>query len=167
MQSKGQTSTQTPQPLQLSGWTIAIGRSWRFRTLVTLPYVSRMASSGQMTPQAPQSMQRVGSMKKAFFGSPLIAWVGHRFSQAVQPVQFSATIVNGMERRYQRASAATTCGRRSALHFLQDFVLPPLLHQPVVAQRLSQADPGEEQHQDQHARDRDVVGLEENIEKLP
>src|SRR2546422_6770772 len=96
MQSKGQTSMQTPQPLQLSGWTIAIGRSWRFSTLVTLPQVSRMASSGQITPQAPQSMQSVGSMKNAFFGSPLIAPVGHRFSHAVHPVQFSAMMANGM-----------------------------------------------------------------------
>src|SRR5215475_187115 len=96
MQSKGQTSTQTPQPLQLSGWTIAIGRSWRFSTLVTLPYVSRIASSGQITPQAPQSMQSVGSIRKAFFDSPLIARVGHRFSHAVHPVQFSAMIVKGI-----------------------------------------------------------------------
>src|SRR5262245_18667061 len=97
MQSNGQTSTQTPQPLQLSGWTIAIGRSCRFKTLVTFPYVSRIASSGQMTPQAPQSMQRVCSIRNAFFGSPLIARVGHRFSHAVHPVQFSATIVKGIE----------------------------------------------------------------------
>src|SRR5262249_21031358 len=102
MQSNGQTSTQTPQPLQLSGWTIAIGRSWRFRTFVTFPEVSRIASSGQMTPQAPQSMQSAGSMKKAFFGSPLIARVGQRFSHAVHPVQFSATIVKGMVEPYQR-----------------------------------------------------------------
>src|SRR5512134_940752 len=126
MQSNGHTSMHTPHPLQLSGCTMAIGRSWRFNTLVTLPQVSRIASSGQMTPHAPQSMQSVGSMKKAFFGSPLIACVGQRFSHAVHPVQFSATIVKGMKRRYQRASAATTCGRGSALHFLQDFVLPPL-----------------------------------------
>src|SRR5713101_2395288 len=49
-----------------------------------------------MTPQAPQSMHSAGSMKKAFFDSPLIACVGQRFSQAVQPVQFSATIVKGI-----------------------------------------------------------------------
>src|SRR6185369_17955451 len=96
MQSNGQTSMQTPQPLQLSGCTIAIGRSSRFSTFVTLPYVSRIASSGQITPHAPQSMQRDGSMKNAFFGSPLMARVGQRFSHAVQPVQFSATIVKGM-----------------------------------------------------------------------
>jgi len=47
--------------------------------MVTLPQVSRIASSGQMTPQAPQSMQSDGSMKKAFLGSPLMARVGHRF----------------------------------------------------------------------------------------
>jgi hypothetical protein len=52
-----------------------------------------------MTPQAPQSMQRAGSMKYAFFGSPLIARVGQRFSHAVQPVQFSATIVKGILER--------------------------------------------------------------------
>src|SRR6266481_1559164 len=109
MQSKGHTSMQTPQPLQLSGWTIAIGRSSRFRTLVMLPQVSRMASSGQMTPQAPQSMQSAGSMKNAFFGSPLMARVGQRFSQAVQPVQFSATIRKGMlEVSYRRDERLTT-----------------------------------------------------------
>jgi hypothetical protein len=43
-------------------------------------------------------MQSVGSIRKAFFGSPLIARVGHRFSHAVQPVQFSAMIVKGMEK---------------------------------------------------------------------
>src|SRR6266478_1449639 len=96
MQSNGQTSMQTPQPLQLSGWTMAIGRSSRFSTLVMLPQVSRIASSGQMTPHAPQSMQSAGSMKNDFLGSPLIARVGQRFSQAVQPVQFSATMVNGI-----------------------------------------------------------------------
>src|SRR4030095_12348783 len=100
-----------------------------------------------MTPQAPQSMQRVGSMKKAFFGSPLIAAVGQRFSQAVQPVQFSATMVNGI----------------LLLHLLQDLVLAPLLHQAVVAERLLEAEPGEEEHQDQHPDDRDVVRLEEDL----
>src|SRR5439155_1619244 len=86
MQSKGQTSMHTPQPLQLSGWTTAIGRSWRLSTLVTLPQVSRMASSGQMTPHAPQSMQSPGSIRKAFLSSPEMARVGQRFSHAVQPV---------------------------------------------------------------------------------
>src|SRR6266446_2088406 len=150
MQSNGQTSMQTPQPLQLSGWTIAIGRSSRFRTLVTLPQVSRIASSGQMTPHAPQSMQSAGSMKKAFFGSPLMARVGQRFSQAVQPVQFSATIVKGM----------------LLLHFLQDLVGPTLLDQLIVATRLLETDPGEEEDEEQHAGDRDVVGLQKDVEEL-
>src|SRR6185369_17668481 len=75
MQSNGQTSMQTPHPLQLSGCTTAIGRSWRFSTFVTLPQVSRIASSGQMTPHAPQSMHRLASMKKAFLGSPEMAVV--------------------------------------------------------------------------------------------
>src|SRR5215831_6221793 len=150
MQSNGQTSTQTPHPLQLSGWTTAMGRSWRFKTLVTLPHVSRIASSGQITPHAPQSMQSVASMKKAFFGSPLIAPVGQRFSHAVQPVQFSATMVNGT----------------LLLHLLQDLVRPPLFDEPVVPERLPEPEPGEEQHQDHHPRDRDVVGLEEDVEEL-
>ena len=55
-----------------------------------------MASSGQMTPHAPQSMQSVASMIVRLLRIPLIALVGHRFSQAVQPVQLSATIVKGM-----------------------------------------------------------------------
>src|SRR5579862_8962305 len=96
MQSKGQTSTQTPQPLQLSGWTMAIGRCAFLSTCVMLPKVSRMASSGQITPHAPQSTHSAASMKNAFLGSPLIALVGQRFSHAVQPVQLSATMVKGM-----------------------------------------------------------------------
>src|SRR6266404_4690112 len=151
MQSKGQTSMHTPQPLQLSGWTIAIGRSWRLRTLVTLPQVSRMASSGQMTPHAPQSMHSPGSIRKAFLGSPEMARVGQRFSHAVQPVQFSATMVNGT---------------RLLLHLLQDLVGAALLDQAVVAQRLAERDPGEEENQDEHPRDRDVVGLEQDVEEL-
>ncbi len=91
-----------------------------------LPQVSRIASSGQMTPHAPQSMQSAGSMKKAFFGSPLMARVGQRFSQAVQPVQFSA----------------------------------------IVATRLLETDPGEEEDEEQHAGDRDVVGLQKDVEEL-
>src|SRR5438128_10401626 len=151
MQSKGQTSMHTPQPLQLSGWTIAIGRSWALRTLVTLPQVSRMASSGQMTRHARQSMQSPGSIRKAFLSWPEMARVGQRFSHAVQPVQFSATMVNGT---------------RLLLHLLQDLVGAALLDQAVVAQRLAEGDPGEEEHQDQHPRDRDVVGLEQDVEEL-
>src|SRR5262245_30357247 len=150
MQSNGHTSMQTPHPLQLSGCTMAMGRSWRFSSLVTLPYVSRMASSGQITPQAPQSIQSNGSMKNAFFGSPLIAVVGQRFSQAVQPVQFSAMIVKGM----------------LLLHLLQDLVRAALLLETVVTQRLLEADPGEEEHQDQHPDDRNVVGLDQDLEEL-
>src|SRR6266403_1671768 len=97
IQSNGHTSMHTPQPLQLSGWTMAMGRSARLSTWVILPKVSRIASSGQMTPQAPQSMHREGSIKYAFFGSPLIALVGQRFSQALQPVQFSAMMVKGIQ----------------------------------------------------------------------
>jgi hypothetical protein len=48
-----------------------------------------MASSGQTTPQAPQSMQSSGSMTWRSLRSPVIASVGQRFMQAVQPVQFS------------------------------------------------------------------------------
>src|SRR3989449_10718577 len=151
MQSKGQTSMHTPQPLQLSGGTTAIGRSWRLSTVVTLPQVSRMASSAQMTPHAPQSMQSPGSIRKAFLRSPEMARVGQRFSHAVQPVQFSATMVNGT---------------RLLLHLLQDLVGAALLDQAVVAQRLAERDPGKEEHQDEHPRDRDVVGFEQDVEEL-
>src|SRR5437667_7408065 len=127
-----------------------------------------MASSGQMTPQAPQSMHRAGSMKNAFFGSPLIACVGQRFSQAVQPVQFSATMVKGM---LQWVAEPRSRDKQNSggllLHLLQDLVLAALLDEPVVPQRLAEADPREEEHQEQHAGDRDVVGLEEDVQKLP
>ena len=40
-------------------------------------------------PQLPQSMHNSGSMTCKSLRSPLIALVGHRLMQAVQPVQFS------------------------------------------------------------------------------
>src|SRR5438552_3475927 len=126
-----------------------------------------MASSGQMTPQAPQSMQRAGSMKNAFFGSPLIAWVGQRFSQAVQPVQFSATIVKGMLQWVAEARCTDKQNSGLLLHHLQDLVLAALLDEAVVAQRLAEADPCEKEHQDQHAGDRDVVGLQKDVQEPP
>src|ERR1700722_4456099 len=53
------------------------------------PLLSKIASSGQTTPQAPQSMQSSGSMTWRSLRSPLIASVGQRLMHAVQPVQFS------------------------------------------------------------------------------
>ena len=44
---------------------------------------------GQTTPQAPQSMQSAGSMMCRTFRSPVMASVGQRFTQAVQPMQVS------------------------------------------------------------------------------
>src|SRR5258708_10284451 len=55
----------------------------------TLPYWSRMASTGQTGPQAPQSMHRSGTMMWRALRSPLIASVGQRLVQAVQPMQVS------------------------------------------------------------------------------
>src|SRR5467141_701888 len=55
----------------------------------TLPYWSRMASTGQIGPQAPQSMHRSGQMMCSPLRSPVIASVGQRFTQAVQPMQVS------------------------------------------------------------------------------
>jgi len=48
-----------------------------------------MASTGQTGPQAPQSMQSSGQMMCNALRSPVIASVGHRFTQAVQPMQVS------------------------------------------------------------------------------
>ena len=48
-----------------------------------------MASGGQTTPQAPQSMQRVGSITCSSLREPVIAFVGQRFVQAVQPMHVS------------------------------------------------------------------------------
>ena len=71
-------------------------------------------------------------MKKAFFGSPLIAVVGQRL----------------------------------LLHLLQDLVGAALLQQTVVAECLLEADPGEEEDEHEHPGDRDVVGLQEDVEEL-
>src|SRR3954464_2734908 len=48
-----------------------------------------MASVGQTTPQAPQSMQSAGSMMCSALRSPVMASVGQRFTHAVQPMQVS------------------------------------------------------------------------------
>src|SRR5437588_10238297 len=66
-----------------------MGRSPFFKRVCTLPYWSRIASVGQTTPQAPQSMQSAGSMMCRTFRSPVMASVGQRFTQAVQPMQVS------------------------------------------------------------------------------
>jgi hypothetical protein len=51
-----------------------------------------MASGGQTTPQAPQSMQRFGSMTWTTFRLPVMASVGQRLVQAVQPMQVSMIV---------------------------------------------------------------------------
>ena len=66
-----------------------MGRSVFFKSVCTLPYWSRIASVGQTTPHAPQSMQSAGSMMWSTFRSPVIASVGQRFTQAVHPMQVS------------------------------------------------------------------------------
>jgi hypothetical protein len=55
----------------------------------TSPNVSRIASGGQTSPHAPQSMHRVGSMTCSSLRSPVMAFVGQRFVQAVQPMHVS------------------------------------------------------------------------------
>src|SRR2546428_30359 len=55
----------------------------------TLPYWSRMASTGHTGPQAPQSMHSSGQMMCNALRSPVIASVGQRFTHAVQPMQVS------------------------------------------------------------------------------
>src|ERR1700716_2746910 len=66
-----------------------MGRSFFFSMRCTLPYWSRMASTGHTGPQAPQSMHRSGTMMWRALRSPLIASVGQRLVQAVQPMQVS------------------------------------------------------------------------------
>src|SRR3954451_3117439 len=55
----------------------------------TLPYWSRIASTGHTGPQDPQSMHRSGQMMWSALRSPVIASVGQRFTHAVQPMQVS------------------------------------------------------------------------------
>src|SRR5438552_11963216 len=73
-------------------------------------------------------------------------------------------IANGMLARYQTCRGRTC--EELLLHLLQDLVLAALLDQPVVAQGLTEGNPGEEEHQQEHSRDRDVVRLEQDREKL-
>jgi hypothetical protein len=81
-----------PLPMQLSSMTLAFGHSLRGKVRQISPVSSRIASGGQTTPQAPQSMQRAGSMTWSLLRSPVIASVGHRFVQAVQPMQVSTMV---------------------------------------------------------------------------
>ena len=62
--SKGQMLMQSSQPLpmQRSASTWALGHSFFANLRKTSPTSSRMHSTGQTAPQAPQSMQRTGSM---------------------------------------------------------------------------------------------------------
>jgi len=53
---------------------------------------SRIASGGQTTPQAPQSMQRLASITCNWLRVPEIASVGQRFVHAVQPMQVSIMV---------------------------------------------------------------------------
>src|SRR6266513_679231 len=48
-----------------------------------------MASTGHTGPQAPQSMHSSGQMMWRPLRSPVMASVGQRFTQAVQPMQVS------------------------------------------------------------------------------
>jgi hypothetical protein len=51
-----------------------------------------MHSTGQTTPQAPQSMHSSGSMTWMTLRSPEMAFVGQRLVQAVQPMQVSTIL---------------------------------------------------------------------------
>jgi len=88
-QLTGQVSTQIRQGVQTrrskEGW----GHSAYFLFAQTAPEASRTASTGQMRPQVPQSMQSDGSMTWSAFFSPRMAPVGHIFRQAPQPLQIS------------------------------------------------------------------------------
>jgi hypothetical protein len=50
------------------------------------------AATGQTLPQVPQSMQSAGWMTWRDFFSPVIAPVGHIFTQAPQPLQVSVIV---------------------------------------------------------------------------
>src|SRR5215813_42804 len=52
------------------------------------------------------------------------------------------------------------------LHLLQDLVRTALLNQLIVAAGLLQTDPGEEEDQEEHTGDWDVVRLEQDVEEL-
>src|SRR3990172_5917846 len=89
--SKGQMLMQSsqPEPMQLSSMTSAFGHSRRGNPLPMSPASSAMHSTGQTTPQAPQSMHSSGSMMCSSLRRPEIASVGQRLVQAVQPMQVS------------------------------------------------------------------------------
>ena len=70
----------------------AFGHSWRGNVRLTSPTSSRIDSGGQTTPQAPQSMHRSASMTWIVLRSPVIASVGQRLVQAVQPMQVSMMV---------------------------------------------------------------------------
>ena len=75
--------------MQLSSMTIAFGHSRRGKPFPMSPNSSAMHSTGHTTPHAPQSMHNTGSMMCIPFRTPVIASVGQRFVQAVQPIHVS------------------------------------------------------------------------------
>ena len=78
-----------PEPMQLSSMTMAFGHSLREGAAHRRRRSLRIASGGQTTPQAPQSMQRSGSIMWSWLRSPVMASVGQRLVQAVQPIHVS------------------------------------------------------------------------------
>jgi len=56
--------------------------------------------------------------------------------------------------------------RRPKLNWADRALLATLLSEPVIAERLLEAEPGEEEHQDQHPDDGNVVRLDQDLEKL-
>src|SRR5215467_12667033 len=76
-----------------------------------------MALSAQTGAQAPQSMHRSGLMSCWPLRAPLIASTGHRFTQAVHPVQSSlmTKVMGRVERWHPRCSLCKSSVFREGL----------------------------------------------------
>jgi len=82
----GQDSMQAPQVTQRSAVTTGLSHKVRLIPRTVFPCSSRTASTGQMRPQAAQSMQTAGLMVCSSPRVPVMAATGHILTQAVQPV---------------------------------------------------------------------------------
>jgi hypothetical protein len=51
-------------------------------------------------------------------------------------------------------------------HFVGDLIFSAFFNQLVVFQSFPQAEPGKENHLDQHPNDRNIVGLGYDLEKI-
>jgi hypothetical protein len=95
MQETGHFDSQAPHEIQRESSNRGFFQSACASFATGLPLSSFAAFAGQTRPQAPHSMQRLGSMRCGELRSPAMAATGQTFVQAVQPIQ-AVVMLNAM-----------------------------------------------------------------------